>query len=153
MKLRLFNKLIIKEDKMNFNKIVSVILTIIASVFFIALLNKSYGQVNPWKVTGRYLKMDNPVKYNDSSIKKGSVLWEKSCASCHGKDGEGEGKIAATLNSQLPDFAKSDFQKQTDGEIFFKLTFGRDDMPGFEKKIPSKDDRWSLVNFIRSLKK
>jgi hypothetical protein len=30
---------------------------------------------------------------------------------------------------------------------------GRDDMPGFVKKLPSEDDRWLIVNFVRTLKK
>jgi hypothetical protein len=33
------------------------------------------------------------------------------------------------------------------------MTEGRDDMPSFKKKLPEADDRWNLVNFIRTLKK
>jgi hypothetical protein len=30
---------------------------------------------------------------------------------------------------------------------------GRDDMPSFKKKIPDTDDLWSLVHYMRTMKK
>jgi hypothetical protein len=47
----------------------------------------------------------------------------------------------------------ADVQKQTDGEIYYKSFIGRDEMPNFEKKIPSESDRWMIVNYIRTMKK
>ncbi len=49
------------------------------------------------------------------------------------------------------DFSMEEFQVQTDGEIFWKTTEGRDDMPTFKKKVPSDEDRWLMVNYIRTL--
>jgi hypothetical protein len=37
--------------------------------------------------------------------------------------------------------------------MFYKITEGRDDMPSFKKKIPEAEERWALVNFMRTLKK
>src|SRR5204863_3973098 len=41
-------------------------------------------------------------------------------------------------------------QKQTDGEIFWKISNGRGAMPPW-KHLPEKD-RWEIVNYIRTLK-
>jgi mono/diheme cytochrome c family protein len=44
-------------------------------------------------------------------------------------------------------------QAETDGELFYKISEGREDMPAFKKKIPDEEDRWSVVNFTRTFKK
>jgi mono/diheme cytochrome c family protein len=33
------------------------------------------------------------------------------------------------------------------------MTEGRDEMPSFKKKVAEDDDRWLLVNYLRTLKK
>jgi len=53
----------------------------------------------------------------------------------------------------MPDFSKAVVQGQTDGDLFYKTKNGRDDMPGFGKKITNDEDIWLLVNYIRGLKK
>jgi mono/diheme cytochrome c family protein len=65
----------------------------------------------------------------------------------------GDGPKAAQLKTEAGDFSTADFQSQTDGAIFYKTSEGRDDMPSFKKKIPDADERWSIVNFVRTLKK
>ena len=65
----------------------------------------------------------------------------------------GDGSKAAQLKTEPGDFSTADFQAESDGAVFYKSIEGRDDMPSFKKKIPDSDDRWSVVNFIRTLKK
>ena len=59
---------------------------------------------------------------------------------------------AKTLKTFPGDFSSADFQKQVDGEHFYKTKFGRDEMPKFDKKIPD-EDIWSMVNYMRTFKK
>jgi mono/diheme cytochrome c family protein len=104
-----------------------------------------------WVVPDKYVKMKNPVPADqDASI--GKSLFEKHCKSCHGKEGYGDGPKAADLKGDLGDFSSAEFQKQTDGELFYKTTFGRDDMPEFAKKMADDEDRWLVVNYMRTLK-
>jgi mono/diheme cytochrome c family protein len=42
-------------------------------------------------------------------------------------------------------------QDQADGELFWKISEGRGAMVGW-KLIISEEDRWHLVNYIRTLK-
>ncbi len=107
----------------------------------------------PWAVPDNYKKMKNPVATNAESIAEGKTLYSTHCKSCHGAKGLGDGSKAAQLKTEPGDFSKADFQAQTDGAFFYKTSEGRDDMPSFKKKIPDADERWSIVNYMRTLKK
>ncbi len=105
-----------------------------------------------WVVPAKYLSMKNPVAATtDAAI--GKSLYSKHCKSCHGSEGYGDGTKAKEMKGDLGDFSTSIFQKQSDGALFYKTTFGRDDMPGFNKKLPSDEDRWLVINYMRTLKK
>ncbi len=108
---------------------------------------------DPWIVPEKNAKMPNPVKSSAESIADGKALWAKNCQSCHGKAGEGDGSKAAQLKTQPPNFTGADFQKQTDGAIFYKTSEGRGDMPSFKKKLPGDEKNWKLVNYMSTLKK
>ena len=106
----------------------------------------------PWVAPEKVAKMANPVKSDAESLDNGKSLWVTHCQSCHGKKGKGDGSKAAQLKTPVGDFTSADFQKQSDGSIFYKTSEGRTDMPSFKKKIPDADDIWSLVNYVRTLK-
>ena len=107
--------------------------------------------LNAWKVPSKYVTMKNPIPAKqDAAI--GKSLYDKHCKSCHGKEGYGDGPKAADLKGDLGDFSTAEFHKQTDGALFYKTTFGRDDMPEFSKKLPDDEDRWLIVNYMRTLK-
>ena len=106
-----------------------------------------------WTVPDKYMKMTNPTKADAASINVGKMLWGKHCKSCHGNIGLGDGPKAGQLKVHPGNFTTADFQKQKDGEIYYKAIIGRDEMPNFESKIPEEQDRWALINYIRTLKK
>ncbi|WP_295654780.1 cytochrome c [uncultured Mucilaginibacter sp.] len=110
-------------------------------------------QPKPWPVPDKNAKMANPVKSSKESIADGKSLWSVNCASCHGKGGLGDGSKAAQLKTIPNDLTKADFQSQSDGAIFYKISEGRDDMPSFKKKLPDAEDIWNLVVYVRTLKK
>jgi len=123
---------------------------------FSALLLTAFSFISlqdPWEVPAKYKKMENPTKASKEDMVIAKGLWEKHCKSCHGKIGLGDGTKAKELDTKIGDFSKPEFQNQTDGELFYKTTFGRDDMPAYDKKIPSDEDRWLLVHYMRTLKK
>lgn len=130
-------------------------------VFFLAIMGvtgagftfKSFQDKKPWPVPDNYKTMKNPVASDAESIAAGKALWATHCKSCHGTKGLGDGPKAAQLETESGDFTKADTQSQTDGSLFYKTSEGREDMPSFKKKIPDANDRWSLVNYIRTFKK
>lgn len=121
-------------------------------LLFILLTSVSLNiQNKPWPVPEKYEKLKNPIQADKSSITIGKAIYKKHCQSCHGKEGLGDGSKAAQLETPSGDFSLDLFQRQSDGSIFYKTKFGRDDMPTFEKKIPDSEDIWHVVNFLRTL--
>ena len=133
-------------------KTLSKFLLVSIGVTFAAFTIKTQ-QKDPWPVPDKYLKMANPVKSNSESLSAGKELYVEHCQSCHGKKGVGDGTKAATLKTEPGDFSTAAFQSEPDGALFYKIAEGRKDMPGFKKKIPDQDDIWSVVNYIRTMKK
>lgn len=124
----------------------------------IGLTSISFTVINnqdkkPWPVPDNFKNMKNPVESDVTSIADGKALWNTHCKSCHGSKGLGDGPKAAQLKTESGNFSKADIQIQSDGSLFYKISQGRDDMPNFKKKMPEADERWSLVNFMRTLKK
>jgi mono/diheme cytochrome c family protein len=127
------------------------LLMVIALMSNNAMAQKKPG---PWETPAKYKTMKNPVKASDAeATANGKALYAKHCKSCHGAKGLGDGPKSATLKTSTGDFSSKDFQAFSDGEIFYKTSFGRDEMPAYDKKIPDEADRWALVNFMRTLKK
>jgi mono/diheme cytochrome c family protein len=122
-------------------------------VVFVIAASFTFTQAKPWPVPDKAAKTANPVKTDAASVAAGKALWSQHCASCHGKSGLGDGSKAAQLKTQPDDFSKAAFQGQSDGSLYYKVAEGRDDMPAFKKKIPDTEDIWSLVNYMRTLKK
>jgi mono/diheme cytochrome c family protein len=56
------------------------------------------------------------------------------------------------LKTNSGDFSSAAFQAQTDGELYYKTTYGKGEMPAYEKKVPAENDRWALVAYMRTLK-
>ena len=136
-------------------KIVTPFIVAVGSFFVFGIISgfTSTEQKKPWPVPDNFKNMKNPVASNAESISEGKTLYGTHCKSCHGAKGLGDGTKAATLKTEPGDFSKADFQGQTDGSLFYKTSEGRDDMPSFKKKIPDADERWSIVNYLRTMKK
>lgn len=130
--------------------IIAVLITGFIAFSFNLRMN---DQNKPWPVPEAAKNKKNMVANDAASIAAGKVLWNTHCKSCHGAKGLGDGTKAAQLKTEPGDFSKADVQSQTDGTLFYKISEGRDDMPAFKKKIADDEDRWNLVNFIRTLKK
>lgn len=125
-------------------------LTLFGAVIFMLYSFSSVLQ-EEWVVPEKYQNMKNPTDPSvDLSV--GKSLYAKHCQSCHGKEGYGDGKKADEVDGDLGDFSSEEFQAQTDGALFYKTTFGRDDMPDYTKKMPDDEDRWLIVNYMRTLK-
>lgn len=133
-------------------KTTAAIVVLITGLIAASFTFKIQQDQKPWLVPAAAKAKKNPVASSAESIKAGKELWSTHCKSCHGAKGLGDGTKAAQLKTEPGDFSKAAFQSQTDGEMFYRLSEGRDDMPASKKKIPDEEDRWNLVNFMRTLK-
>jgi mono/diheme cytochrome c family protein len=99
----------------------------------------------------------NPFPSDASSLARGRALYVASCATCHGETGR------TALPAGLSQFARSfrgadltgdHMEAHSDGDLFWWISKGirGTAMPGFEDSFTS-EDRWHLVNYIRSLRR
>ncbi len=105
-----------------------------------------------WTAPAEAAKVKNPVASNDASIAEGKKMYVKICNDCHGKKGKGDGPKSSELDKPPGDFTKPDFAKQTDGELFWKITNGKKPMPSLKKEL-TEEQRWQVINYIRTLGK
>ena len=125
------------------------------NLIFIAILSfviASFTSIiqDEWVVPAKYENMKNPTNPSED-LDIGKSLYSKHCKSCQGKEGSGDGPKAEDQEGDLGDFSTSEFQAQSDGALFYKTTFGRDDMPEYTKKMTDDEDRWLIVNYMRTL--
>ena len=106
-----------------------------------------------WKVPAKERKVKNPIPSSPESRSRAQKIYVDKCASCHGVRGDGNGEMAKALDPHPSDFTDRHMMKEmTDGEIFWKITTGRGPMPSYQKDLTA-NERWDLVNFIRSFVK
>lgn len=131
----------------------STFVLVLLGAFMMSFTTVSAQTKKPWDVPAKYKAMKNPHAADKSLIAPAKMLWAKHCKACHGSAGLGDGPKAKQLKSPMMDFSAKDFQAFSDGEIYYMSFVGRDEMPNFEKKILEEEDRWALVNFMRSMAK
>jgi len=98
-------------------------------------------------------KQPNPVKPSAESLSRAKKWWTLDCAMCHGKDGNGKGETAVEMKLKIVDFTSpATLKDRTDGEIFYIIKNGHEDMPPEGQRI-KPEENWDLVNYVRSLAK
>jgi mono/diheme cytochrome c family protein len=99
------------------------------------------------------VRQANPVKSAPESLAHAKKWWTLDCAMCHGKDGDGKGETAKDMKLSIADFTNpSTLKDRTDGEIFYIIKNGHEDMPPEGQRV-KVEENWDLVNYVRSLAK
>ncbi len=128
----------------------NLILAGIAIVGF-GMIMMGFTAPDGWNVPEKYKTMKNAQAGVSDSDDIGLDLYETHCASCHGAEGFGDGKKGENLDTPMRDFTSEEVQGQADGDLYYKTFIGREEMPNFEKKITDEEERWLLVNYLRTL--
>lgn len=92
------------------------------------------------------------VPYQAVSVANGERLFATHCVACHGTSAHGDGPQATSLQLPPADLTEPHTALHTAGDLFWWLTHGKPPgiMPGFGAVL-SEDDRWDLINFLRTL--
>jgi len=120
--------------------------TLLSSILLFSFIASPYQN---WVVPAEYKNKVNPVK--GKNLEAGKGLYNKHCKICHGAAGEGGTPKAKTLK-YTGKIKLADIKNQTDGELYYKSIIGRLNMPNFEKKITVENDRWGIINHMRTFK-
>jgi mono/diheme cytochrome c family protein len=95
----------------------------------------------------------NPIPPNADSVARGQALYLANCLPCHGPAGKGDGPVGLTLNPRPADLSAHAVPGvHTDGQLYTWITdgFPGSVMPAF-KSVLTDDNRWDLVNYVRTL--
>ncbi len=97
-------------------------------------------------------ELENPLEGDKEALRKGRVIYTNECVICHGANGDGISNVAKNLEQKPKNFTEEDFQSQTDGAIFYKLSEGRGRMQPF-KTMLSEEEIWSVIEYVKFLAK
>jgi len=111
----------------------------------------SAGDTEPWVAPQSAKTLVSPAKNTKKATKNGAKAFKQFCTACHGPKGKGDGPGGKMLTPKPADLASQNVQKQTNGELFWKISEGRAPMVTWKHSL-SESERWNLVHFIRSLK-
>jgi mono/diheme cytochrome c family protein len=126
--------------------------------FYIAILTlhalflckTGLAQSKPWPVPKEYASLTNPNSNTSEFSKDGKALYTSFCVPCHGGKGKGDGAAAASLNPKPADHTSAMMLNETDGNLYYKISEGRQPMPTY-KNVLTEKQRWELVAYIRTL--
>jgi mono/diheme cytochrome c family protein len=93
-----------------------------------------------------------PIPATADSLQRGQVLFDIDCALCHGQSGMGDGPLSGFFSPKPVDLTGDVVQSLSDAQIFLIITNGFVVMPSLAENL-SPEDRWDVVNHVRSLKK
>ena len=97
----------------------------------------------------------NPLAKDFSAevLATGKVKFEIYCGLCHGVKGDGQGQIAQFMAVKPPSFLQDRLKKKKDGRFYHVIRDGYGVMGSYSRQILKDSDRWSVVNYIRTLQK
>ena len=102
-------------------------------------------------------RLVNPRTRTAESMNRGKWVYQTYCLVCHGESGKGDGPVSITGGGPFPgvrSLVTVDLGRQSDGYIYGNIVdaqrMGRGLMPRYGDKVRG-NDRWDLVNYVRSL--
>jgi mono/diheme cytochrome c family protein len=95
--------------------------------------------------------LKNPLSSTSESWKQGEEAYKYFCIQCHGPQADGNGTVGQSFAPLPSDLRDKAVQRQTDGELFVKVSLGFSRHPPLATTV-SEEDRWATIVYIRSLK-
>ena len=98
--------------------------------------------------------LKNPIPRNQLTLERGKRLYEVNCSVCHGLDAKANTEVAKRFTAAKANppinLTRPETQRLQDGVLFWTITNGRGNMPGF-RNLLTEDDRWNITLHVRSL--
>src|ERR1700737_4572288 len=104
---------------------------IVIFVVFNLISSRSFAQGTNWTAPKEADNVKNPSSGNSSMLADSRARYVANCGPCHGEKGRGDGPAAQGLNPRPADHTSVVVQNESDGALFWKLSEGRNPMPGY----------------------
>jgi len=99
---------------------------------------------------GNKLVTTSPVPVTPALLARGQDRFEIFCAPCHGRLGDGNGRITQRGFPHPPDYAIPRLRQAPIGHFFDVVTNGYGAMYSYAVRVPV-NDRWAVASYIRVL--
>ena len=120
-----------------------------------AQTQKTADTKSEWTIPANASNEVNPVPASPEVLAQGKKIFESRCQRCHGRDGRGHGPEADPDHpaGNLTDRLRAAFNP--DGVMFYKIWNGRQSpkMPAFRKEDLSKEEVWTVIQFVKTFRK
>jgi mono/diheme cytochrome c family protein len=122
----------------------------VLSVFVGTVQTQSAG----WTVPTTAKTETSPLGSTPDVLKKGKSVFTSRCQRCHGPAGKGNGPDSDPDQPAADLTDPSHAAINPEGVMFYKVWNGRKNptMPAFKAEL-SKDEVWSVVEYVKSLRK
>lgn len=106
-----------------------------------------------------YMSYKNESTWSDpKSAQRGKQVYQQNCLSCHGKNGEGDGPVASSLDHAPADLTNNFHEPggKTDAYLFWRVSEGgmvepfrsqNSVMPAFKTALNEKQ-RWDVLSYV-----
>ena len=109
--------------------------------------------VTTGKITGTTNFVEvNPFPMTEQLLQRGHERFEISCRPCHGALADGKGITTKYGMAVVANLHDPRIVKQTDGEIFNTITYGKNLMGPYGSNV-SIEDRWAIIAYLRALQR
>ncbi|TFV93096.1 cytochrome c [Algoriphagus kandeliae] len=93
--------------------------------------------------------VENPLTVDDAILKEGEVLFNQYCSACHGKTGEGDGKVGEIIGG-VANLKGGAYINLPEGHIFHVITKGKGRMGAHGSQI-TPENRWKIVSYVKQV--
>jgi mono/diheme cytochrome c family protein len=114
---------------------------------------KPYAYHNDPEAASKNLKNPYSANMSPEILTLGQRKFETYCAVCHGYKGAGDGPVSVKMALKPPPLISEKITAYPDGHIFHIITDGQGVMSSYAYQLVDENDRWAIVNYVRSLQK
>jgi hypothetical protein len=91
----------------------------------------------------------NPLPRNPEVVERGKERYGFYCTQCHGPKGDGDGTVGQSFAPLPTHLLRRYVQKQSDGELFVKISLGFRRHPPLAATV-AEEDRWAIIHYLRA---
>jgi mono/diheme cytochrome c family protein len=106
------------------------------------------GGIETWRKSDPQ-RMPNPWPPTEAVIDRGKRSYRFYCSHCHGPRYDGQATVGQSFYPLPTDLLDPRVQRQSDGELFYKISLGHKRHPPLQATVAAEDG-WAVIHFLRA---